>query len=108
MPIDVLVVSERYVEEWGGVVNTVIHAALSEGREVFPQATTLTRSAAWRSVRFVTRRAASRHAAKREATRPFGSPTRSILLRSCSAPGGTGEHTARLTDPAAHDHAPET
>jgi uncharacterized protein len=33
VPIDVLVVSEAYAEEWGGVKNTVIHAALTEGRE---------------------------------------------------------------------------
>ena len=33
VPIDVLVVSEAYAEEWGGVKNTVVHAALSEGRE---------------------------------------------------------------------------
>ncbi|MFL5816876.1 MAG: nucleotidyltransferase domain-containing protein [Conexibacter sp.] len=33
VPIDVLVVSEAYAEEWGGVQNTVVHAALTEGRE---------------------------------------------------------------------------
>ena len=33
VPVDVLVVSEAYAEEWGGVVNTVVHAALTEGRE---------------------------------------------------------------------------
>ena len=33
VPVDVLVVSEAYVAEWGGVVNTVVHAALTEGRE---------------------------------------------------------------------------
>ncbi|MBS1868481.1 MAG: nucleotidyltransferase domain-containing protein [Actinobacteria bacterium] len=33
VPIDVLVVSEAYAEEWGGVKNTVVHAALTEGRE---------------------------------------------------------------------------
>jgi len=32
VPTDVMVVSERYVEEWGGVRNTVVHAALTEGR----------------------------------------------------------------------------
>ena len=34
---DVLVVSEAYAEEWGNVKNTVVHAALTEGRE-FAQA----------------------------------------------------------------------
>jgi uncharacterized protein len=33
VPADVLVVSEAYAEEWGGVKNTVVHAALREGRE---------------------------------------------------------------------------
>jgi len=33
VPIGVPVVSEAYAEEWGGVKNTVVHAALSEGRE---------------------------------------------------------------------------
>jgi hypothetical protein len=33
VPIDVLVVSEAYAEEWGGVKNTVVHAALREDRE---------------------------------------------------------------------------
>jgi uncharacterized protein len=33
VPIDVLVVSEAYAEDWGGVEGTVIHAALTEGRE---------------------------------------------------------------------------
>lgn len=33
VPIDVLVVSEAYAEEWGNVKNTVVHAALTEGRE---------------------------------------------------------------------------
>lgn len=37
VPVDVLVVSEAYVEEWGNVINTVVHAALTEGRE-FPAA----------------------------------------------------------------------
>lgn len=32
VPIDVLVVSERYAEEWSGVQNTTVHAALTEGR----------------------------------------------------------------------------
>lgn len=34
VPVDVLVVDERYVEEWGGVEGTMIHAALTEGREL--------------------------------------------------------------------------
>jgi len=33
-PIDVFVASESQVEEWGGVRGTVLHEALSEGREV--------------------------------------------------------------------------
>ena len=33
VPVDVLVVSESYAEDWGGVEGTVIHAALTEGRE---------------------------------------------------------------------------
>lgn len=33
VPVDVLVVSEAYAEDWGGVEGTVIHAALTEGRE---------------------------------------------------------------------------
>lgn len=33
VPIDVLVVSEAYAKDWGGVEGTVIHAALTEGRE---------------------------------------------------------------------------
>jgi predicted nucleotidyltransferase len=33
VPIDVLVVSEAYAEDWGGVEGTVVHAALNEGRE---------------------------------------------------------------------------
>lgn len=32
MPIDVIVVDEGRVEEWGGVPGTMLHAALSEGR----------------------------------------------------------------------------
>jgi predicted nucleotidyltransferase len=32
VPMDVMVVSERYAEEWGSVQNTMVHAALSEGR----------------------------------------------------------------------------
>jgi predicted nucleotidyltransferase len=34
VPVDVVVVSEAYVEEWGSVPNTLVHAALSEGREL--------------------------------------------------------------------------
>jgi predicted nucleotidyltransferase len=33
VPVDVLVVSEAYAEDWGGVEGTVVHAALTEGRE---------------------------------------------------------------------------
>jgi hypothetical protein len=33
VPIDVVVVSEAYAAEWGAVKNTIIHAALTEGRE---------------------------------------------------------------------------
>lgn len=33
-PMDIMVVSEQQVEEWGGVPGTVIHAALAEGRPV--------------------------------------------------------------------------
>lgn len=32
VPMDIVVVSERYVAEWGGVQNTMVHAALTEGR----------------------------------------------------------------------------
>jgi predicted nucleotidyltransferase len=32
VPCDVLVVSERYAEEWGGALNSTMHSALSEGR----------------------------------------------------------------------------
>lgn len=32
VPMDIMVVSERYAEEWGGVQNTMVHAALSEGQ----------------------------------------------------------------------------
>jgi len=31
-PIDVIVVSGRHVEEWGGVEGTLVHTALTEGR----------------------------------------------------------------------------
>lgn len=33
VPIDVVVVSEAYAAEWGTVKNTIVHAALTEGRE---------------------------------------------------------------------------
>ncbi|MFI5003770.1 MAG: nucleotidyltransferase domain-containing protein [Solirubrobacterales bacterium] len=32
VPVDVVVVSERYAEDWGGVEGSMIHAALTEGR----------------------------------------------------------------------------
>jgi predicted nucleotidyltransferase len=32
MPFDVLVVSERYAEDWGSVEGSMVHAALTEGR----------------------------------------------------------------------------
>jgi predicted nucleotidyltransferase len=32
VPIDVVVVSESYAEDWGGVEGSMIHAALTEGR----------------------------------------------------------------------------
>jgi uncharacterized protein len=32
MPFDVLVVSESYAEDWGGVEGSIVHAALTEGR----------------------------------------------------------------------------
>ena len=32
LPADVVVVSEAYVEEWGGVQSTMLHEALREGR----------------------------------------------------------------------------
>jgi predicted nucleotidyltransferase len=33
VPVDVVVVSEAYAEEWGAVQGTVVHEALREGRE---------------------------------------------------------------------------
>ena len=33
VPVDVMVVSEEYADDWGGVEGTVVHAALTEGRE---------------------------------------------------------------------------
>jgi predicted nucleotidyltransferase len=32
VPVDVVVVSERYAEDWGGVEGSMVHAALAEGR----------------------------------------------------------------------------
>ncbi len=32
MPFDVIVVSERYAEDWGGVQGSMVHAALTEGQ----------------------------------------------------------------------------
>jgi uncharacterized protein len=32
MPFDIVVVSERYAEDWGGVEGSMVHAALTEGR----------------------------------------------------------------------------
>jgi uncharacterized protein len=32
MPFDVVVVSERYADDWGGVEGSMVHAALTEGR----------------------------------------------------------------------------
>lgn len=32
LPVDVIVVTEAHVEEWGDVRNTMLHAALQEGR----------------------------------------------------------------------------
>jgi predicted nucleotidyltransferase len=32
VPMDIVVVSERYAAEWGSVQNTMVHAALTEGR----------------------------------------------------------------------------
>ena len=32
VPIDVVVVSERYAEDWGGVEGSMVHVALTEGR----------------------------------------------------------------------------
>jgi predicted nucleotidyltransferase len=34
VPIDIVVVSEAYAAEWAGVKNSIVHAALSEGREL--------------------------------------------------------------------------
>jgi predicted nucleotidyltransferase len=32
VPVDVVVVSERYAEDWGDVEGSMVHAALTEGR----------------------------------------------------------------------------
>ncbi|HEV3319514.1 MAG TPA: nucleotidyltransferase domain-containing protein [Solirubrobacteraceae bacterium] len=32
VPFDVVVVSERYADDWGGVQGSMVHAALTEGR----------------------------------------------------------------------------
>jgi uncharacterized protein len=34
VPIDIVVVSEAYAAEWADVKNSIVHAALSEGREL--------------------------------------------------------------------------
>jgi predicted nucleotidyltransferase len=34
IPVDVIVVSERYAEEWGPAKGSMVHAALTEGRVV--------------------------------------------------------------------------
>ena len=33
-PVDVIVVSRRYADEWGGAKGSMVHAALTEGRVV--------------------------------------------------------------------------
>jgi uncharacterized protein len=38
IPADVLVVSQEQLEAWGGVANTVLHEALSEGRIMYEAA----------------------------------------------------------------------
>jgi len=37
IPVDVLVVSERYADEWGSAFGSIVYAALTEGR-VFDEA----------------------------------------------------------------------
>jgi hypothetical protein len=32
MPFDIIVVSERYAQDWEGVEGSMVHAALTEGR----------------------------------------------------------------------------
>jgi alkyl sulfatase BDS1-like metallo-beta-lactamase superfamily hydrolase len=34
IPVDVLVYSEAHVEEWGGAKGSIVHTALTEGRQV--------------------------------------------------------------------------
>lgn len=34
VPVDIVVVSEAYVAEWADVVGSMVHAALTEGREL--------------------------------------------------------------------------
>lgn len=34
IPVDVVVVSQRYADEWGGAYGSMVHAALTEGRVV--------------------------------------------------------------------------
>lgn len=34
VPVDVVVVSEAYAKEWAGVEGSMVHAALTEGREL--------------------------------------------------------------------------
>jgi predicted nucleotidyltransferase len=34
VPVDVVVVSRRYADEWGGAYGSIVHAALTEGRVV--------------------------------------------------------------------------
>jgi predicted nucleotidyltransferase len=33
IPVDVVVVSQRYANEWGGAKGSIIHTALTEGRQ---------------------------------------------------------------------------
>jgi predicted nucleotidyltransferase len=37
MPFDVVVVSERYAEDWGGVKGSMVHAALTTTTPLTPQ-----------------------------------------------------------------------
>lgn len=38
VPVDVIVVSERYAEEWGPARGSMVHAALTEGRILHDEA----------------------------------------------------------------------
>ena len=38
VPVDVIVVSERYAEEWGPARGSMVHAALTEGRVLHDEA----------------------------------------------------------------------